>query len=455
MNSRVSHALTRLALLALAAAAVAAANPSGAADPFLRRTATVKVVEEIGPAVVNIMTERVVQSRSPFRSTTGDPVFDQFFRNFFEPRTRRRTVQNLGSGVIIDVERHIITNAHVIAGASRIRISLADGREFDASLVGADPNNDLAVLQLETDKKLPSVPMGSSKNLFVGEPVIAIGNPFGLSNSVTTGVISAIDRSLHVEDRVYHGFLQTDASINPGNSGGPLLNAEGALIGINTAIYGGAQGIGFAVPIDVAQRVISELLEHGEIQPVWLGLEFQDLDPALQEVMELPKGVSGTLINGVRESSPGEQAGLQRGDVVLRVDGHVLHSAQDFYQTLGTVIDEQELTLDIWRNGEDLQFKIVAQEIPLNVIDELASRRLGMELAITQQGTLYVTGVRRGGAAARTGISVGDLLLGINGRPLRNDEDLRRALLDLRGQDRALIVVQRGGGRYHVTIRLQ
>jgi S1-C subfamily serine protease len=251
----------------LVTAMVWAAATARADDPFLRRTATVRAVEKVGPAVVNITTERVVRRRSPFSGFGGDPLFDQFFRDFFSPRTRNQTVQSLGSGVVIDPEGRVITNEHVVARASRIRVSLADGREFEATLVGADPNNDLAVLQIDTEEELPWVAPGSSRDLLVGEPVIAIGNPFGLSNTVTTGVLSATDRSINTNGRTFHGFLQTDASINPGNSGGPLLNAEGTLIGINTAIYQGAEGIGFAIPIDVARRVVAELIEHGEVQP--------------------------------------------------------------------------------------------------------------------------------------------------------------------------------------------
>ncbi|MBW2500673.1 MAG: trypsin-like peptidase domain-containing protein, partial [Deltaproteobacteria bacterium] len=279
-------------------------TPSAAAgDPFLRRTATVEVVEKVGPSVVNITTERITQTQSPFGGRRSfDPFFDEFFQNFFEPR--QRTVQSLGSGVVFDREGHVLTNEHVIARADRVRVTLSDGREFDADLVGADPNNDLAVLAIRTEEQLPFTPPGSSDDLMVGEPVIAIGNPFGFSNSVTTGVISATNRSVNAQSHTFHGLLQTDALINPGNSGGPLLNAEGKLIGINSAIYGGAQGIGFAIPIDVARRVIHELLLYGEVHPVWLGLEFQDLDPALRDVMDLPNGLAGALVNRLHAGGP-------------------------------------------------------------------------------------------------------------------------------------------------------
>ena len=210
--------------------------------------------------------------------------------------------------MVIDAEGHILTNEHVVGRADRIRVSIADGREFDATLIGADPNNDIAVLKVETDEDLPWIPLSTSDDLMVGEPVIAIGNPFGLSNTVTTGVISATNRSIRTEHAVYHGFLQTDASINPGNSGGPLLNAEGKLIGINTAVYDGGQGIGFAIPIDVARRVVRELIAHGEVTPVWLGLEFQDLTRELRDAMELPRRPPRRAGEPRAREEPGERA---------------------------------------------------------------------------------------------------------------------------------------------------
>ena len=234
----------RLTAFALAILAFACASAGHAADPFLRRTATVRVVEKVGPAVVNITTERLQERPSPFLSNRRPdigPMSDDFFEHFFEPGERR--TRSLGSGVIFDRNRHVLTNEHVVARADRVRVAVSDGREFDAELVGADPHNDLAVLRILTDESLPFVPPGRSEDLMVGEPVIAIGNPFGFSNSVTTGVISAVDRSVKTPGSfAFHGLLQTDAAINPGNSGGPLLNAEGELIGINAAIFGGPRG---------------------------------------------------------------------------------------------------------------------------------------------------------------------------------------------------------------------
>ncbi|MDH3520643.1 MAG: trypsin-like peptidase domain-containing protein [Myxococcales bacterium] len=428
------------------------AGAARAEDPFLRRTTTVRVVEEAGPAVVNITTEQTVQS-SPFRPFGSDPFFDRFFRDFFEPRMPQ-TVQNLGSGVVIDAEGHILTNEHVIARASRIRASLADGREFDATLVGADPNNDIAVLKIETDAPLPWIAPGHSNDLMVGEPVIAIGNPFGLSHTVTTGVISAINRSIRTDARVYHGFLQIDASINPGNSGGPLLNAEGSLVGINTAVYGNAQGIGFAIPIDTAQRVVSELIEHGEISPVWIGLELQDLDPRLLEALGLPPGTLGALVNRVRDTSPAQRAGLRRGDVLTRVDGQPLESARSFYERLDTVTVGQKLELTLQRDGAVQRLTVQAEELPEAFVARLVEELTGLALAPAARGGYQVQSVRSGSGGDRVGLQQGDLVLGINGRALEDESALRRAVLHLRGQSQALLVVQRGAGRYHVALPL-
>jgi len=444
MRPRILGCLLPLALLAA---------PAQASDPFLRRTTTVRVVESVGPAVVNITTETLTRYSNPFRPYGSDPVFERFFRDFFEPRVPQ-TTQNLGSGVLIDAAGHILTNEHVIERADRIRISLSDGREFDAKLVGADPNNDLAVLEVEADEELPWIPLSSSSDLMVGEPVIAIGNPFGLSNTVTTGVLSALDRSVRTESHVYHGFLQTDASINPGNSGGPLLNAEGKLIGVNTAVYGGGQGIGFAIPIDVARRVVTELIEHGEVTPVWIGLEFQDLTPDLAATLGLPDGTSGALVNRIRDGSPALRAGLARGDVVTHVDGHEVGSARDFFEILMTVTPRQVLAVRFWRNGEARTTNVLAEQFPDDLLAQLTDQMLGVDLRPRREGGFLVMGVRSGGGAARTGIRVGDLILAVNGRNLVDEDTLRRALLELRGRSRALVVVQRGPGRYNVTVPL-
>jgi len=439
-----------IALISLALGVSAA--PARASDPFLRQNTTVRVVKEIGPSVVNITTERVIASRNPF-PRGGNPFFDSFFRDFFEPRLPQ-TVQSLGSGVLIDAERHVLTNEHVVRSASRIRVSLADGTEFDATLVGADPNNDVAVLKVDSDARLPWLEPGRSNDLMVGESVIAIGNPFGLSNTVTTGVISALNRSVRTDDFVYHGFLQTDASINPGNSGGPLVNAEGELIAINTAVYGGAQGIGFAIPIDTAKRVVDELIEHGELTPVWLGLDFQDLNRELAAAMNLPQNLPGALVNRVREDSPAQRVDLRRGDVVTRFDGRPIDSARSVYEMLEISVAGQDLQIEFWRAGRTHTVAVKLEELPLSQVARLVSDMLGMELQPNDGGGYAVGSVREGSGSARIGIARGDLVLAINGTSLVGDDSLRRSVLSLRGRPHALVVVQREGARYHVTVPL-
>ncbi len=439
--------------VALALALGAPAGAPRAEDPFLRRTTTVQVVERVGPAVVNITTQHVVAQRNPFHPFAGDPFFDQFFRDFFEPRAANRA-QSLGSGVLIDRRGHVLTNEHVVRRASRIQVSLGDGREFEAQLVGADPNNDVAVLRIDTDEPLPWIEPGRSADLMVGEPVIAIGNPFGLSSTVTTGVISALNRSIRAGERAFHGFLQTDASINPGNSGGPLLNAAGELIGINTAIYQNAQGIGFAIPIDVAQRVVSDLLDDGEMTPVWLGLGFQDVDANLALALGLPRGTSGALVNRVRAGSPAEAAGIQRGDVLTHLDARPVPSAQAFFEMLASATAGQDLELTVWRDARQTTRRVRLEAIPNDAVESLAVELLGVELRPRESGGYVVESVRQGSGAARIGLQRGDVFLHINGRPLESDDQLRRSILDLRGHSRALIVVQRGAGRYHVSVPL-
>jgi Do/DeqQ family serine protease len=426
-----------------------------AGDPFLRRTATVDVVEEVGPSVVNITTERITQTVSPFAPRVRDPRLEDYFQNFSEPRAR--TVQSLGSGVIFDGMGHVLTNEHVIAQADSVKVTVADGREFDTELVGADPNNDIAVLKILTNESLPFTPPSNSDDLMVGEPVIAIGNPFGFSNSVTTGVISALNRSVRPQGSnfAFHGLLQTDALINPGNSGGPLLNANGELIGINAAIYADAQGIGFAIPIDVANRVIHELLLYGEVHPVWLGLEFQDLDPALRSVMGLPNGVAGALVNRIHPGSPATRAGIQRGDILVKLDGTGIKNAQQLFEMLEGLTADQKLNLEIYRDGNFHDVVAVAEELPEMMVRNIASRMLGLDLEMSPKNQAFeITAVDQGSPAESLGLRRGDYLLGINGVALASNEDLRRAVARLRGRSRALVVVQRGPGRYHLTLPL-
>src|SRR5262245_7267285 len=309
---------TALLLILLGASVAAAAET----DPA-RRSLVVQAVERTSPAVVNVSTEQVTEQRgSPF-PFPQDPFFDEFFRDFVDPRPRRFKTTSLGSGVIVDPDGTILTNVHVVLRGSRIHVTIADGRELDATPVGADADSDIAVLRVKAGGRLPAVSLGTSSDLMIGETVIAIGNPFGLSHTVTTGVVSAVGRSLHDEERTYTDFVQTDASINPGNSGGPLLNIRGELIGINTAIYGKAQGIGFAIPVDRARRVMRDLVAFGEVRRPWTGLVVQDLTPDLAQHFGARHGV---VVAEVEPDGPAARAGVVRGEVIVRVDGREVGS---------------------------------------------------------------------------------------------------------------------------------
>src|SRR5437667_3117399 len=322
-------AKTAALLIAVLAPAVAAAR--GAESDPARRSLVVEAVEKASPAVVNVSTEQIVeQCRAPF-PFPQDPLFEAFFRDFVDPRPRRFKTTSLGSGVIVAADGTIMTNVNVIERASRIHVTLIDQREFDATPVGADADADIAILRVKAGDDLPHIPFGSSADLMIGETVIAIGNPFGLSHTVTTGVVSAVGRSLHDEDRTYTDFVQTDASINPGNSGGPLLDIKGELIGINTAIHGKAQGIGFAIPISRAKRIVQELISHGAVEAPWVGLAVQTLTPELAPHFSL-RDRQGVLIRTVEPGSPAARAGLNRGDILLSLDGRPLHSSEEYLQ---------------------------------------------------------------------------------------------------------------------------
>jgi len=437
-----------LLIAALALPAVAAAR--GAESDPERRSLVVQAVEKASPAVVNVSTEQVVERRaSPF-PFPQDPFFEEFFRDFVDPRPRRFKTTSLGSGVIVAADGTIMTNVHVIERASRIQVMLIDRREFDATLVGADADADIAILRVKAGGDLPHIPFGSSADLMIGESVIAIGNPFGLSHTVTTGVVSAVGRSLRDEDRTYTDFIQTDASINPGNSGGPLLDIKGELIGINTAIYGKAQGIGFAIPVDRAQRVMKDLVSYGEVRHAWVGLVVQDLTPDLAQHFGVRRGV---VVAQVEPKSPAEAAGIARGDAVTKVDGHEVASREEFEQRIEDHAEGDRITLTLRREGRDEDVRLAAATFPAARADELAWQLLGLQAAGAEDG-LVVSRVRPGSPAARIGVQRGDRLLGLGGTPLRSVAELRRKMIEVRSARSVLLSVGRGPYQYNVNVPL-
>jgi serine protease Do len=437
-----------LTLVLLAAAGSASAR--GAETDPVRRSLVVQAVEKATPAVVNISTEEVVERRSPFPSPQ-DPFFDEFFRDFLDPRPRRFTRNSLGSGVLVAADGTIVTNVHVILRASRIHVTLADQREFDATLVGADADSDIAVLRVKAGGDLPFIALGTSSDLMIGESVIAIGNPFGLSHTVTTGVVSAVGRSLRDEERVFTDFVQTDASINPGNSGGPLLNIRGELIGVNTAIYGKAQGIGFAIPVDRVHRVMRDLVSYGEVRRAWTGLVVQDLTPELVQHFGTKRGV---VIASVEPKSPGDAAGLGRGDAVTRVDGHDVASREEFEQRIQDHREGDHLTLTRRRSSADEdEVRLTVGAFPAARADKLAWDLLGLELGEDGDG-LTVKRVRGDSPSARIGITRGDRLLGFGGAAVSSMADFRRRIIEASGARGVLLSIGRGSYQYNVRLPL-
>ena len=459
------NAARRRAGLALLAAALpwAATGPAAPARASreTRRTPVVAAVESAGPATVNITsTQVVVDQANPFMR--GDPIFDEFFSRFMNPRAS--TAQSLGTGVIINRDGFVLTNEHVLAGATQIRVGLSDGRQFDAELIGGDPESDLAVVKVKTGEPLPTPKLGDSDDVMIGESVIAIGNPFGLNSTVTTGVLSAVNRSIRGDGREYHGFLQTDASINPGNSGGPLLNMDGEVIGINTAILGNAQGIGFAIPINRARRIVEDLIRHGEVQPAWLGVFLQELTPALRDAMGSAQS-SGVLVSNVFAGTPAAAAGVQRGDIVTSLEGSAVHSRREFYEISRglTVGGRAKLGLD--RSGKKLELELAAEKFPEARADELAQVLLGLDLAdrtpalaqkygLSADRGLVVQHVVPHSAAQERGIRPGDLILQLGQDRVDDRGALRKAIPKILGQDGVVVVVQRGRSFGSVMLEL-
>lgn len=427
---------------------------------FDRETPVVNAVRRVGASVVNISSQyEVYNRRQPFGM---DPFFDNFFRDFFEPSPQKHS--SLGSGVIIDGKRgYILTNAHVIEKGSVIKVLLQDEREFEARIVGVDVDSDLAVLQIQSESELPSVAMGGSDDLMIGESVIAIGNPFGFSHTVTTGVISALDRSIKTDQRVFHHFIQTDASINPGNSGGPLLNINGELIGINTAIYANAQGIGFAIPIDRAKRIVTDLIQFGHVVQAWIGLIVQDADPRLAQYLDLGDR-RGAVITQVEEKSPAAAAGLKPGDLLMRVDRNKLESSEDYEAAVRTIAAGDTITMQIWRNRRQQQITIKTTAFPRDRAPELAYRRIGVKVAklndykrrnhLLAENGVVITSLREGSYAARIGITAGDVIREIDGQTINGTDDFFDAMIQSRRKSAVVILLQRQDQIYYITIPL-
>ena len=433
-----------------------------------RENSVVKAVRQVSPAVVNISSQYEIRKNSnPFSGYGMDPLLEKFFQDFFSPELERREKRtSLGSGVIIDGTRgFVLTNTHVIEKATTIRVALNDQREFEATIVGMDPDSDLAVLKIQSDQELPAIQMGDSNDILIGESVIAIGNPFGFSHTVTTGVVSAVNRSIKTAERVFHEFIQTDASINPGNSGGPLLNINGELIGINTAIYAQAQGIGFAIPINRAKRIISDLINFGEVVQAWIGITVQPLDSSLSEYLNIQRNV-GLMVTAVEKESPAAKAAIDEGDIILSLDGLKISDITGYQLKMNEISADQSITLEIIKKGEKRLISLKTALFPLEQAEELARQRMGItvtdldEPTRTKYGVQTRTGVliiniRQGSHLDRIGVRPGDIIHQIDEDRVNNLAEFKASIVKYRNKPAVVLLIQRHGHLYYINTTMK
>ena len=413
------------------------------------------MLEKVTPAVVNISSKTRVRVRNPF---FDDPVFRQFFG--LQGTPREQVEQSLGSGVIVDAAKgYILTNNHVVGGADDITVTLQDGRNFKGTLVGTDPATDVAVVKINADK-LQALPISDSSTLRVGDFVVAVGEPFGLGQTVTSGIVSALGRS-GLGGSSFQNFIQTDASINPGNSGGPLVNLRGELVGINTMILspsGGNVGIGFAIPSDVATEVMQQLIAHGKVSRGSLGAQTQDITPNIARVLNL-KSNEGAVVTRVLPGSAAERAGLQEGDVITAVNGKNLHDAGELTNAIGLLPPNSTVTLSTLRNGATRQ--VTAQLTPqkTGTLDgaKLDPRLSGVTFSDlsdeqTSQGMTGVvaSAVNPNSRAAQAGLSSGDVIVGVGNRRITSLRDLQ-GLTAARPRQLVLLVATDEGLNYVVV----
>jgi serine protease Do len=425
-------------------ASVAVAVPiASLAEVSHRHNNIVDVVQRLSPTVVYIGAEQIIEPH--FR---GAP--DPFFEFFGIGRERRHSVQSLGSGVILDPSGVLVTNDHVIRGASAIHVVLADGRQLEAEVMGSDADNDLAVLKVQSKTPLPAAKLGTSADLMIGETVIAIGSPFGLKKTVTVGVVSAVGRSFKVENRVYNDFVQTDASINPGNSGGPLINIDGDVIGINTAIYASGQGIGFAIPADKVRRIVAELTQFGKVRPAWIGIDAGSVTSQAARNLGWDRNY-GALVVRVEPDSPAEKVGVQRGDIIDEVGGSRVEDAQDFNQRMRGYPAHTKLTMTLFRQGGTRSVSISPVEFPTKLAEGLAWDRLGIRVKLGQGG-LIITQVRENSVADQVGLVSGDVVLRLNNQPMKSIDAFREALIAARTASSVVLLVRRGRSAYYVPL---
>ena len=468
MVSRLRFVVLAVLCLVMAGTSVQAAEtPQPKAILRALEDAFVSVAEHAMPAVVNVST-----TPKKATGTEGPPQMEERFREFFGPEFferffRRRQPQEpraSGSGVVVDPRGYILTNNHVIENAEEIHVRLSDQRKFTATLIGRDPKTDLAVLKIDAPAPLPVADLGDSDKIRIGQWAVAIGNPFGLDRTVTVGIISATGRT-RVGVATYEAFIQTDASINPGNSGGPLLNLDGKVIGINTAIVATGQGIGFSIPINMARDIMRQLIEKGRVVRGWLGIAIQDLTEELAAGFGVAPR-SGVLVADVIKDSPAEATGLKAGDIITEFGGKPVREVPDLQKRVAATPPGQRTSLSVIREKKPTRLTLKIGEMPAEETVIAAAPRdegwgltvtaLTPELAerhqLTAKRGVVVTAVTPESAGDRASIRPGDAILEVNRQPVADGEGFRKALAAAQPGNPVLVYLQRGGGRNEYVV---
>lgn len=431
------------------------------------QNAFVQVSENIKPSVVNISATRIEKSEAfsfKFRSPFGEDPFEEFFKHFFPPEWETRKYRSVGSGVIIDSKGYVLTNYHVIERARDIQVTIGDGKEkkmYRGFVAGTDPRTDISVIKIEGNGKFPVAPLGDSDKIKVGEWAIAIGSPFGLEHTVTVGVISAKRQNVSIESRNYEDLIQTDASINPGNSGGPLVNIYGEVMGINVAIFtptGGFVGVGFAIPINKAKEILSDLIKHGKVTRGWLGVRIQEITPEIAKSFNFPKDRRGVLISDVLPGSPGEKAGFKRGDVIVKFNEKDINEPADLQHMVARASPGSIANIKAIRANKEVFFPVRLglapgmEELSKSSKEETKVSRLGLTLQNHSEGVLVVS-VENGGIAGNAGIAEGDIMLEINKQPVKNIYDFEKAVKS--SGKSTLFLIKRGDATVYIAVSME